>query len=81
VRDVVHEGVTGYTFDVGDVPALIDGVRQIAVSRERITSMGIAARRFAETQSWDAMMDEVVDLYRDLIEKKRAVTIQPRETA
>ncbi len=67
VRDVVQEGVTGYTFDVGDVDALVDGVRKIAVSRERITEMGIAARAFAETQTWDAMMDEVIDLYRELI--------------
>ncbi len=81
VRDVVREGVTGYTFDVGDVPALIEGVRQIAVSRERITEMGYAARQFAETQSWDTMMDEVIDLYRELIEKKRVVSVSSRETA
>lgn len=66
VRDVVREGETGYTFDVNDVPALVEGVRQIAVSRERIAQMGRAARAFAETQTWDAMMDEVVDLYHEL---------------
>ncbi|MDX2162346.1 MAG: glycosyltransferase family 1 protein [bacterium] len=77
VRDVVREGETGYTFDVGDVDALIDGVRRIAVSRERIAQMGNAARAFAETQSWDAMMDEVIDLYRLLIEKKRAGLLLP----
>jgi hypothetical protein len=30
--------------------------------------MGHAARAFAETQTWPAMMDEVVDLYARLIE-------------
>jgi hypothetical protein len=29
--------------------------------------MGKAARAFAETQSWDAMMDEVIDIYAELI--------------
>jgi glycosyltransferase involved in cell wall biosynthesis len=71
VRDVVEEGRTGYTFDVGDIDALVEGVRQIAVSRERIAQMGRTARAFAETQTWPAMMDEVIDLYHGLIDEKR----------
>lgn len=67
VRDVVEEGVTGYTFEVNDVGAMVAGVRQIAQSRAHIEQMGRAARAFAETQSWDAMMDEVIDLYAGLI--------------
>ncbi|MDZ4767695.1 MAG: glycosyltransferase family 1 protein [Chloroflexota bacterium] len=72
IPDVVELGVTGYTFEVGDTAGLIDGVRRIASSRARITQMGVAARAFAETQSWDAMMDEVVDLYARLITEGRA---------
>jgi glycosyltransferase involved in cell wall biosynthesis len=72
VRDVVAEGKTGYTFDVGDIQGLIDGVRQIAVSRERITQMGHDARAFAETQSWEAMMDEVIEIYARLIDANKA---------
>lgn len=72
IPDVVKVGVNGYTFDSGDVAGLIEGVRQVASSRARITEMGIAARAFAETQSWEAMMDEVVDLYVRLIEEKGA---------
>ena len=60
VPDVVEEGCTGYTFDVGDIDGLVEGVRQIASSRERIAQMGQAARAYAETQTWPAMMDEVV---------------------
>ncbi len=71
VRDVVQEGVTGYTFEVNDVQAMIEGVRQIALSRAQIETMGQAARAFAETQSWDAMMDEVIDLYAGLIAQKQ----------
>ncbi|MBL8134519.1 MAG: glycosyltransferase family 1 protein [Anaerolineae bacterium] len=71
IPDVVRIGETGYTFDVGDIEGLIAGVRAAAASRERIAAMGRAARAFAETQSWDAMMDEVIDLYADLIAMKR----------
>ena len=67
VRDVVAEGQTGYTFEVSDVAAMVDGVRRIAADRGRMKAMGRAARAFAETQSWDAMMDEVIDLYAQLI--------------
>ncbi|MBW4439536.1 MAG: glycosyltransferase family 1 protein [Pleurocapsa minor GSE-CHR-MK-17-07R] len=72
VRDVVQEGVTGYTFDVNDVAAMVEGVRQVAQSRERINAMGHAARAFAETQTWEAMMDEVIDLYAELITSRRS---------
>ncbi len=71
VADVVREGVNGYTFESGDIEAQVEGVRQIAASRERITQMGRAARAFAETQTWPAMMDEVVDLYARLIRQRR----------
>ncbi|MEP7292292.1 MAG: glycosyltransferase, partial [Chloroflexota bacterium] len=70
VREVVEEGRTGYTFDSGDIDGMIAGVRQIAASRERIAEMGRAARTFAETQTWPAMMDEVIELYARLIEER-----------
>ncbi len=71
VREVVEEGRTGYTFASGDIDGLIDGVRRIAVSRERIADMGRSARAFAETQTWPAMMDEVISLYASLIEERQ----------
>jgi len=71
VGDVVEEGRTGYTFDVGDMDAMVGGVRQIAANPERITQMGRDARAFAETQTWPAMMDEVVDLYVRLIAERQ----------
>ncbi|MBC7870322.1 MAG: glycosyltransferase family 1 protein [Chitinophagaceae bacterium] len=69
IPDVVEEGRTGYTFEVGDVETLIQGVQQIIVSRERIAQMGQDARAYAETKSWPAMMDEVIEHYTRLIEE------------
>jgi glycosyltransferase involved in cell wall biosynthesis len=71
VTDVIQEGRTGCTFDSGDIPALVDGVRRVAANRERIRQMGHDARAFAETQTWPAMMDEVVALYARLIASYR----------
>jgi len=67
VRDVIEEGKTGFTFDVGDVQALVEGVRQIAANQDQMHEMGRAARAFAETQSWPAMMEEVVTHYARII--------------
>ena len=64
-------GRTGYTFDVGDVEALIKGVQNIVVSKSRIQEMGADARDFAQTQTWPAMMDEVIQHYERLIEANR----------
>jgi glycosyltransferase involved in cell wall biosynthesis len=66
VMDVVTEGETGYTFAPGDVAGLVEGVRQIAEDRPRLEKMRRAARAFAETQTWPAMMDEVIAHYERL---------------
>ena len=70
VTDIVEEGKTGYTFNSGDSAALLNGIRQIASSRENMRRMGMQARSYAETQSWDAIMDEVIDIYASLIASK-----------
>lgn len=75
IPDVVDEGRTGYTFEVGDTQALVEGVRRIVQSWATLEQMGHAARAFAETQTWPAMMDEVIEHYARLIaENKLALT-------
>jgi glycosyltransferase involved in cell wall biosynthesis len=69
IPDVVDEGKTGYTFEVGDTAGLVAGVRQIAADPLRRVQMGIAARAFAETQTWEVLMDEVIEHYDRLIEE------------
>lgn len=66
IPDVVQEGVTGRTFAPGDVSALVEAVRDLMRRRSRLPAMGAAARAFAETQTWPAMMDSVLTLYRQL---------------
>lgn len=65
--DMVTPGVNGYLFNAGDVRGLIDGVRAILAEPSKRRVMGRNARLFAETQSWPAMMDELIRCYDDLI--------------
>lgn len=71
VADIVSEGVNGYSFESGDVAALLAGVQKIASNREKRVWMGQRARAYAETQSWEAIMDEVIELYTGLISERR----------
>ena len=71
VSDVLREGETGYTFASGDTGALTAGIRAIASNRDNMRCMGAQARAYAETQSWDAIMDEVIALYAALITEKQ----------
>ena len=77
VAEIVSEGVNGYTFASGDTDALVAGIRNIVSNRENLRRMGAEARAFAETQSWDVMMDEVIELYASLIAARRpqAITV------
>ena len=70
VTEVVQEGVNGYTFESGDMNGLVAGVRAIAADGDQMRWMGRQAREYAEGQSWDAIMDELVDLYAAVIASK-----------
>lgn len=80
VGDVVSEGVNGYSFEVGDTQALIDRVRRLTADAETMRQMSAAARAFAEMQTWDAMIDEIIDLYARLIAERavRARSVNSR---
>ncbi len=71
VGDMVQEGVNGYSFASGDRAMLLEGVRKIASNRETMRWMGEQARAYAEGQSWEAIMDEVIEVYAGLIAARR----------
>jgi glycosyltransferase involved in cell wall biosynthesis len=79
IPDVVQEEVNGFTFEVNDTDGLIAGVKRILETPGRLEAMRQQARAFAETQSWEAMMDEVIGHYKRLIEQAHAH--HHRETA
>jgi glycosyltransferase involved in cell wall biosynthesis len=66
-KDIIQPGINGYTYPVGDIEGLIAGVRAVLAEPGKREQMGAAARAFAETQTWDAMMDEVIEAYADII--------------
>jgi len=71
VGDMVSEGVNGYSFESGDRAMLLEGVRKIARDRATMRRMGQQARAYAERQSWETIMDEVIEVYAGLIAARR----------
>jgi glycosyltransferase involved in cell wall biosynthesis len=65
--DLIAEGVTGYTVEVGDVEGMIEGVRQLTSNPERLHAAKQAARAHAERFDWSHIMDELIDCYRALV--------------
>jgi glycosyltransferase involved in cell wall biosynthesis len=65
--DMIAEGVTGYTVEVGDVEGMIEGVRQLASDPDRLRAAKQAARAHAERFDWSHIMDELIDCYRAII--------------
>ena len=53
IRESVRHGETGFLTPHGDVTAMADAFRRIADSSALVASMGIRARAFAETFTWD----------------------------
>jgi glycosyltransferase involved in cell wall biosynthesis len=75
-KDVVQVGQNGYTYAVGDVGGLVAGVQAILAEPGRRDQMAGAARAFAEGQTWDAMMDEVIECYHDMLAGRTPDIIQ-----
>ena len=70
VADIVDDGVNGYTFESDDTAMLLEGLRKITSSPEQMRWMGQQARAYAETQSWETVMDEVIEVYAGLVAEK-----------
>ena len=75
VGDMVSEGVNGYSFASGDRAMLLEGVRKIAKDRATMRRMGQQARAYAERQSWETIMDEVIEVYAGLIGERRPAKV------
>ncbi|MEP7284756.1 MAG: glycosyltransferase family 1 protein [Chloroflexota bacterium] len=66
-QDVIASGVSGFTFDVNDVEALVCSVEAIVATPGKLHEMSLAARQQAEAQSWPHMMDELIECYEALL--------------
>jgi glycosyltransferase involved in cell wall biosynthesis len=53
IRESVRDGKTGFLVTHGDIEAMALAMRRLAESRELVASLGVAARSFAESFTWE----------------------------
>lgn len=70
-RSLVEAGETGFLAPIGDVPTMTEAVARLARDRALRERMGAAARRRAESFSWDEAMAGVLERYRVLAARRR----------
>src|SRR5947208_16669810 len=58
IRESVRDGETGYLVTHGDLSAMAASLDRLAASRDLVDRLGIAARRFAETFTWERAAEE-----------------------
>jgi glycosyltransferase involved in cell wall biosynthesis len=67
IRESVRDGETGFLVAHGDVPAMADAMRRVAASRELVSTLGRAARAFAETFTWERAADQTEAHLREIV--------------
>jgi glycosyltransferase involved in cell wall biosynthesis len=58
IRESVKDGETGFLVPHGDTAAMAAAMDRLAGDRESVERLGLQARRFAETFTWDRAADQ-----------------------
>ncbi|MGW1915011.1 glycosyltransferase family 4 protein [Streptomyces sp. NPDC002076] len=69
--DLVAHGRTGYLVPPGDVTAVTEAVRELAVNAARRTAFGAAARTMVEGRTWAAVGDQLIAHYGDVLAARK----------
>ncbi|MGH7652277.1 MAG: glycosyltransferase family 4 protein [Gemmatimonadaceae bacterium] len=67
IRESVVDGETGFLVPPNDVHAMAAAMRGIVVSRELVDVLGAAARRFAETFTWERAARETLSHLEEVV--------------
>jgi glycosyltransferase involved in cell wall biosynthesis len=58
IRESVRDGHTGFLVPHGDIAGMASAMRRVASSPDLVTKLGVAARTFSETFTWERAADE-----------------------
>lgn len=67
VRDLVRNGQTGLLVRSGGHEAFADAIRSLLDDTERRARFGRTARADAEERTWERTMDDLLDVYREVV--------------
>lgn len=67
IRESVRHGETGFLVPHGDAAAMAAAIDRLSASRALVDQLGVNARRFAETFTWERAADQTERHLRDII--------------
>ncbi|MCW2968482.1 MAG: Phosphatidylinositol alpha-mannosyltransferase, partial [Solirubrobacteraceae bacterium] len=77
-RDVVRHGIDGLLVPHGDATKLAETLRDVALDRAYLRTLGEAAARHAERYAWPRVAAEVVSAYEDAVALPQPETTRAR---
>jgi glycosyltransferase involved in cell wall biosynthesis len=72
VPEIITHGENGYMVEVDDIGAMIEHVRLLANDADRRAAFGELARKAVAPLTWTAIMDELFEVYREVIDEYEA---------
>ena len=72
IRESVRDGETGYLVTHGDVQAMSAAMHRLAADSALVDRLGVQARRFAETFTWERAADETERHLRRVVDTRGA---------
>ena len=76
IPEIIEAGVNGYLFEEGNLEQMVRQVKELADDAEKRKAMGLAARQKMEKLTWPVIMDELVEVYREVIAEYREKNIE-----
>jgi glycosyltransferase involved in cell wall biosynthesis len=70
IRESVRDGETGFLAPHGDTGAMANAMRLLAQSPELVATLGVNARRFAETFTWERAASETQDHLTAVVDRR-----------
>ena len=70
VIDHVHEGINGHLFESDEMADLVTLVGSLLENKQELSRLGKTGREYAVQQSWEAVLDRLLDRYHVLIGKR-----------
>jgi glycosyltransferase involved in cell wall biosynthesis len=77
IRESVSDGKSGYLVPHGDTQAMGAAMRRLATSPELVDSIGVEARRFAETFTWERAAQETAAHLEGVLARSRRSPAAP----
>lgn len=68
-KELVVEGVNGFTFSWGDVNTLVDHLTRLAGDRKLVRRLGAASRHRAGLFSWESAADRYLTLFEEMAQQ------------